>query len=89
MKVQEDSYWYIDGRVPEEEQTMLAACTECYKNNKLVDEYGNKVGWYWPGSSRGYGDYDLKCKLCGKFIHLRDKNHDDQEEDQTDIQEQG
>lgn len=71
MEIKLDCYWYIDGRVPENERKMLACCTECYKNNKLIDEKGNKAGWFWQGSIRGYGDYDLNCSICNKIINLR------------------
>lgn len=61
--VQEDSYWWRDTTLPENEQKMRGLCVECH------DKKG--IGSYWPGTTLGYGDYDLKCFFCGKQIYLR------------------
>lgn len=64
--VQEDSYWWRDESLSEEQQRMHAICVECH------EERG--IGFYWPGKAAGYGDYDLNCFLCGKQIYLRETN---------------
>jgi hypothetical protein len=64
--IQEDSYWWRDESLPEEKQLMHALCTQCH------DERG--IGYYWPGKTAGYGDYDLECFLCGKDIYKRETN---------------
>ena len=63
--IQEDSYWWRDTSLPEDEQYMRGVCVEC------AIERG--IGWFWPGKERGYGDYDLNCFFCNKQIYLRDK----------------
>lgn len=66
--IQEDSYWWRDESLPLNEQRMRAICVQCH------NERG--IGNYWPGKQAGYGNYDLKCFLCGEQIYLRDKESD-------------
>lgn len=66
--VQEDSYWWRDTSLPEAEQRMRALCVSCN------EERG--IGFYWSGREFGYGDYDLKCFICGRQIYLRDQTEE-------------
>ncbi len=68
--IQEDCVWFLDSSVPEDEQKMQAMCLECHKKHKL--------GWYWNGSSIGYGDYDLNCCFCETALHQREKENDNE-----------
>jgi hypothetical protein len=63
MKIQKDSYWYVDES--DGEPRMAALCEKCAHEKKL--------GTKWDGS-QGYGDYDLSCKACGETIYLREIN---------------
>lgn len=65
--IQEDCVWFLDGRLPEEEQKMQAMCLECAKKHDF--------GWYWNGASVGYGDYDLNCCFCDCTLHQREKEN--------------
>lgn len=65
-KIQEDCYWFIDARLPENERKIQAMCVDCHRTNTF--------GWFWLGSHQGYGDYDLRCSICGKSIHERETN---------------
>ena len=66
--IQEDSFWWHDTSLPEEEQCMRGLCVKC------ATERG--IGMFWPGKRMGYGNYDLNCFLCNTPIYLRDKESD-------------
>ena len=66
-KIQEDSFWFVDEGVPEDEQKMQALCRDCAEEKKC--------GWFWQGSTTGYGDYDLKCSVCEHVIHQRKEEY--------------
>lgn len=68
-----DCYWFID-KEKTENQTMEAICQECHNTNPF--------GWFWPGSKRGYGNYDLSCAICGKVLNIK---NEDKEEDTTTV----
>lgn len=68
--IQEDSYWFTNTNLPPHEQKMQAMCGDCYQEKK--------IGWHWKGSELGYGDYDMKCALCGKILHQREEEYDDE-----------
>lgn len=72
MSIVKDCYWFIDKDTPEDKQKMEAMCVECYKKHNF------DFGWYWPGSERGYGDYDLVCAIegCDNIIHERENKED-------------
>ena len=59
--IKQDSYWFVDGEG--HTARMRALCPICSKKTGR--------GWYWAGSSLGYGDYDLFCADCGNAIHIR------------------
>lgn len=61
--IKQDSYWYVEG--DGKKAAMVARCPMCAKKSG--------GGWYWEGTSLGYGNYDLFCKSCGNAIHLRKK----------------
>lgn len=62
--IKQDSYWFVEGEG--KEARMAALCPMCAKKAEK--------GWYWEGSSLGYGDYDLFCQSCKNAIHLRAKS---------------
>lgn len=63
--------WFVDGRLPEDEQKMQAMCMKCSEKQQF--------GWFWQGSTIGYGDYDLSCSLCGDIIHQREEENADED----------
>lgn len=69
-KIQEDCYFYIDSLHPKEEKYLLAKCIDCQKDNN--------DGWFWDGSKRGYGQDNISCNICGRFIY---KNEEEAKED--------
>ena len=63
MFVQEDSYWFV------EDDVVKAMCAEC------ASKISKQNLWFWEGSVRGYGDYDLNCSVCEDHpIYLRNEN---------------
>lgn len=58
--IQKDCWIYIK----EGDNHMSAKCSECHKKDA--------TGWYWPGESKGYGDYDVNCAICGEPINKRE-----------------
>lgn len=73
-----DCYFFVDPdqNVPENEKTMKVLCVECR------DQHMPDTGWFYPGSTEGYGPYDYQCSECENFIHKAndDDDDDDQEE---------
>lgn len=45
---------------------MVAVCGAC--------EAKSGGGWYWS-HARGYGDFDIKCSLCGEVLHQRGEEY--------------
>lgn len=60
-KIQKNCYWIVDDA---EDPKMKAICTKCHKIKK--------IGWFWDGEKKGYGDYDLNCDVCNEIINKRD-----------------
>ncbi|MHA1949719.1 MAG: hypothetical protein ACW99G_06985 [Candidatus Thorarchaeota archaeon] len=86
MKIQEDSYWYVD-KNNIGQQSMQAMCMNCREEFKNAEK---EFGWKWEGTKLGYGDYDLSCALCKKVIYQREQNDNknkEESEDQTTIQD--
>jgi len=69
----EDSYWYVDRTLPEAEQKMQAMCVGCFDSGSFEEYSTHERPWHWNGSKLGYGNYDLKCSLCGHVIYLREE----------------
>jgi hypothetical protein len=67
--MQEDCYFWIDSSIPEEEQTINVLCIECH------DTKHPKLGWFWEGSTKGYGPYNFVCDFCQKIIHEAPKEN--------------
>lgn len=65
--IKQDSYWLVEGEG--DDAKMVALCPICAKKEDK--------GWYWEGSSLGYGDYDLFCQSCKNAIHMRAKIEND------------
>lgn len=59
----EDCFFYIDCRTPKDEQYMSVMCVQCH------DEKHPDMGWFWPGTKKGYGPFEYKCAICGKMVH--------------------
>jgi hypothetical protein len=62
----EDSYWFVDARLPEQQQKISVMCVNCYKKKK--------IGWFWEGTKHGYKKELIKCSLCDKIIYQEIKN---------------
>ena len=58
-----DCYFFIDCRVSEEKRCMSVMCVECH------DQKYPEMGWFWPGSQKGYGPFQYVCSICGKVVH--------------------
>lgn len=65
----EDCYFFIDPdpSIPEEKKTLSILCVECHDRD-MPD-----TGWFYRGSTEGYGPWDYECCKCGKFIHQAKK----------------
>lgn len=59
-----DAYFYLDMNQPEQERFMQVFCVECFESSGLEN------GMFWQGSTRGYGEYEIKCRKCNKYIHM-------------------
>ena len=72
----EDCYFFVDPdpSVPEEKRTMKVVCVEC-RTQHMPDS-----GWFYPGSTEGYGPYDYQCCKCEKFVHKADDDKNDETE---------
>ena len=55
--------YFFTGEGPEEERAMEAWCGDCR------DKHRPGQGWFWQGSNKGYGPWDVRCHSCGKYIH--------------------
>ena len=63
----ENCIWYVHGSadIPDEKRTVDAACIDCAQKHDIQ-------GMFWE-ANRGYGEYDLDCKLCGKPLHRQNQ----------------
>lgn len=66
----EDCYFFIDPdpSIPEEKRTLSILCVECHDRD-MPD-----TGWFYRGSTEGYGPWDYECCKCGKLIHQAKKH---------------
>jgi len=76
--MEEDCYFWIDQSLPEDEQFMNVLCVECH-NGKYP-----QLGWFWEGSTKGYGPYDFTCGVCGKLVHAAPNNEKESEPNEDD-----
>jgi hypothetical protein len=78
-KTQEDCYFWIDESIPRENRTISIFCTSC-RDRERPD-----IGWFWQGSTLGYGPFDFVCCVCGHMIHSaeRDNSENKKSEDQV------
>lgn len=66
IPVQEDAWYYIEPDVePFEKSRIRAACEECAKKKKSELKF-----MYWPGKTKGYGEWDIYCTICNKALYL-------------------
>jgi hypothetical protein len=61
-QVQLDCYFFV-GEGTDEDRKMEAWCLDCRGAKRP------NTGWFWNGSTKGYGPWDIKCHACGKYIH--------------------
>lgn len=66
-----DCFFFIDTEVPEAQRTLSVLCISCHDKN-MPD-----VGWFYRGSSEGYGPFEYKCCACGTMIHQPDEGAED------------
>lgn len=59
----EDCYFFIDPSVPYKDRKLSVLCVQCH-NDQMPD-----TGMFYLGSQEGYGPFDFKCCICGKYIH--------------------
>lgn len=71
-----DSYFF-QGQGSDDDRAMEAWCRECR------DAHRPGQGWFWPGSSRGYGPWDVRCHSCDKYIHRVTQNDKDEKKSET------
>lgn len=64
------SVWYVHGDddIPYHKRVVTAACIDCAKEQNIE-------GMYWE-AEKGYGDYDLDCKICNKPLHRQNQEHE-------------
>jgi hypothetical protein len=56
-----DCYWFV--KEDNQNSYIVACCVACGQRYNL--------GWFWEGTTKGYGDYDLSCELCKKSIYKK------------------
>lgn len=61
--IKEDCYFYIEENEEKNESLISVCCTECQKNRNKNNE------WFWAGKIRGYGKFEVICKICNKKIN--------------------
>lgn len=66
--VKEDCYFFIDQNIPEEERPISVLCKKCHESKQ--------VGWFWEGSKRGYGIYDIMCSDCKQYVYKIERHGD-------------
>ena len=66
----ESCVWYVHGEedIPYQKRVITAACIQCAMEHKIE-------GMFWE-AEKGYGDYDLDCKLCKRHLHRRNSNYE-------------
>ena len=47
--------------IADENSPIVTVCTDCLKNTENA--------YFWHGSVKGYGNYDLNCSLCQNQIN--------------------
>jgi hypothetical protein len=65
-ETKEDCYFWIDEKLPENEQKINILCEKCQLKNP-------DLGWFWEGSKLGYGPFDFICSKCNHIIHSKSK----------------
>lgn len=43
------------------------------------------LGWFWPGSSRGYGPFEFRCEKCGTLIYEPSNAEDETQDPATPV----
>jgi len=77
-KIQENCFFYAKGKqdTPFDDKRICAMCMDCWNKE------GQPKLWFWEGSKRGYGNYDLKCSMegCENIIHQRNETYVEEQE---------
>lgn len=60
-----DCFYIVE--ILEDEQYIRAICTECRELHYPQN------GWFWEGSKRGYGQWNVTCNHCKKQISSFDE----------------
>ena len=55
-------FWYIDSRIPKEQQKIEALCMECHKTHNF--------GWFCSGKSES----DVVCAICKSIIYKKEND---------------
>lgn len=60
----ENCYFFVDMEqdVPDDQRCVSVLCVEC-----RTQHYPN-AGWFWEGSTQGYGRWAYNCYVCGKDV---------------------
>jgi hypothetical protein len=66
MEHDEDCFFWLDMRIPEDVRHMSVMCLSCHEEHP-------ELGWFWEGSIKGYGPYEYRCDTCGKVLHAGGK----------------
>lgn len=67
----EDCYFFIPLDDPEEERKMSVLCVDCH------DKDYSDTGWFWEGSTLGYGPFNYICCKCNKTIHAGKRKNEE------------
>jgi hypothetical protein len=65
MPKAQDCFFLLTGdeSTPDEKRRISPLCLTCRQ------EHFPHAGWFWKGSTDGYGPYDYKCCHCGDMIY--------------------
>ena len=67
----EDCYFYLDSSIPENARCISVVCMNCKRKDPKL------AAWFWPGSKKGYGPFEIKCNKCEKIIYEPRKNYEE------------
>jgi hypothetical protein len=65
MPKAQDCYFFLTGdeSTIDGDRKISPLCLSCRQN------HFPHAGWFWEGSTEGYGPFDYKCHHCGATIH--------------------
>jgi hypothetical protein len=64
-----DCYFFVkmDEQIPDDQRTISTICVPCQR------EHYPGTGWFWKGSTAGYGPWNYICCCCGKDVSKGDE----------------